>query len=48
MAPPLSLPHRHALVADALKLVRTHVHRSLANKNFMTLLGNWFPKLNWE
>ena len=28
-------PHRHALVADALKLVPTHVHRFLANKYFI-------------
>ncbi len=40
LAPPLCLPHRHALVADALKRVPTHVHRSLAYKEFRHPAGS--------
>ncbi len=37
---PPQTPRRHAFLADALKRVPTLVRRSLANKYFMTLLGN--------
>src|SRR6266446_6233635 len=40
ITPPPGLPHRHAILADALKRVPTHLHRSLADKSFISSTPN--------